>query len=179
MVSPRETLAACVHERRPRGPGASRRPAPARAVGRSRAFTLIELLVVLAILALLLTIAAPRYIHHVDRAREATLRASLKVMREAIDKFYGDQGRWPESLDELVARDYLKAVPLDPITDRTDTWVPSTEAEVAAAAAATVKSVVVASSGSAGEAPRAEIGVADIHSGAPGNGENGTPYQEW
>ncbi len=140
-----------------------------------RGFTLIELLVVLAILALLLTIAAPRYIQHIERAREATLRSSLKVMREAIDKFQGDQGRFPGSLDELVQRSYLKAVPVDPITDRRDTWVVLTEAEVPALAPAPE------ARGGSTSRPRTTSanGVADVHSGAPGNGTDGTAFQDW
>ncbi len=142
-----------------------------------RGFTLIELLVVLAILALLLTIATPRYIQHVERAREATLRSSLKVMREAIDKFAGDQGRLPASLDELVQRNYLKAIPIDPITEKRDTWMPLTETDLLASAAAdgTSPPSDQAATGAARPAP----GLADIRSGAPGKGEDGTPYQQW
>lgn len=143
---------------------------------RWRGFTLIELLVVLAILALLLTIAAPRYVHHVERARDATLRSSLKVMREAIDKFQGDQGRFPATLDELVERNYIKAVPIDPITDRRDTWVVLTEAELPPPTPSGV-------AGSAGASPRTRSqplsGVADVRSGAPGKGDDGTAYQDW
>lgn len=146
-----------------------------------RGFTLIELLVVLAILALLLTIAAPRYIDHVERARETTLRSTLKVMREAIDKFSGDQGRYPASLDELVTRNYLRAVPIDPITEKRDTWVVMTEAEVQAAApaASSLPPANAGGGGSAGNGARAAPGIADVHSGAPGNGEDGTPYGDW
>jgi prepilin-type N-terminal cleavage/methylation domain-containing protein len=150
----------------------------ARRAGGStgRGFTLIELLVVLAVLALLLTIAAPRYVRHVERAREATLRSSLKVMRESIDKFYGDRGRWPASLEELVALEYLKGVPVDPITEKNDTWIVLSEAEMASA------QQVRSSGGTAAPADRnAKVapGVADVHSGAEGNGEDGRPYQEW
>ena len=141
---------------------------------RRGAFTLIELLVVLAILALLLTIAAPRYIRQVEHAREATLRSSLKVMREAIDKFQGDQGRFPESLDELVARSYLKSIPIDPITQRRDTWVSLTEADLIATAAAASG----ASTATSTTRPAA-AGLADVRSGASGNGVDGTPYQDW
>jgi prepilin-type N-terminal cleavage/methylation domain-containing protein len=140
----------------------------------ARGFTLIELLVVLAILALLLTIATPRYIQHVERAREATLRSSLKVMREAIDKFQGDQGRLPASLDELVSRSYLKAIPVDPITDRRDSWVVLGEAEVLAA------NPSAGNSSAAGASNRASApGIADVRSGAPGKGDDGTAFADW
>lgn len=89
---------------------------------RRRGFTLIELLVVMSIIATLLTIALPRYFQHLDRAREVALKESLAVMRDAIDKFHGDSGRYPESLDELVQRRYLRRVPPDPITERMDSW---------------------------------------------------------
>jgi len=90
---------------------------------RCRGFTLIELMVVMAIVATLLTIAAPRYFEHLDRAREATLRQTLVVTRDAIDRFHADHDRYPRSLDELVERRYLRRVPVDPITERSDTWV--------------------------------------------------------
>lgn len=86
-------------------------------------FTLIELLVVLAIIAVLLTIAVPRYFHSVDRSKDVVLIENLRVVRETIDKFYGDTGRYPESLEELVERKYLRSLPRDPVTDRDDSWV--------------------------------------------------------
>ena len=91
-------------------------------VGR-RGFTLIELLVVLAIIGGLVALAAPRYLHRVDLAKETVLAADLATMREAVDKFFGDTGRYPASLDELVARRYLRKIPPDPITERADSWV--------------------------------------------------------
>jgi general secretion pathway protein G len=88
-----------------------------------RGFTLIELIVVMAIVALLVSIAAPRYFASIDRARENTLRSSLAVMRHAIDQFAADRGRYPESLEELVSTKYLRAVPEDPLTGKRDSWV--------------------------------------------------------
>lgn len=119
-------------------------------------FTLIELLVVLAIVAALLAIAAPRYFTSLDRAREAALRETLFVMRDAIDKYHGDTGRYPDQLDELVSKRYLRKLPPDPITESTDTWV-----------------VVLPPPGAAGGQ------VYDIRSGAPGMGADGTPYADW
>lgn len=87
------------------------------------AFTLIELLVVLAIVAVLLTIAVPRYFSSVDRAKETVLVENLRTTRDAIDKFFSDTGRYPNALDELVQRSYLRTVPHDPVTDSADTWV--------------------------------------------------------
>lgn len=116
---------------------------------------MIELLVVLAVVAVLAAVAAPRYVQQVERAREVALRESLFRMREAIDHFHADQARYPDTLQDLVARRYLRAVPVDPVTDRTDSWV-----------------LVPAR-------PPAVGAMADIRSGAPGASMEGTPYALW
>ena len=118
-------------------------------------FTLIELLVVMAIIATLLTIAVPRYNGSVDRAKEATLRQSLATMRDAIDKHFGDTGRYPETLEDLATKKYIRAVPADPITGNKESWVivPPPEGQGA--------------------------GVFDLRSGAPGTGSDGTEYAKW
>lgn len=90
---------------------------------RPLGFTLIELIVVMAIVALLVSIAAPRYFRSVDRAREHTLRTSLAVMRDAIDQHLADKSRYPDSLQELADKRYLREVPEDPLTGRRDSWV--------------------------------------------------------
>jgi general secretion pathway protein G len=125
---------------------------------RSRAsiagFTLIELLVVMAIIATLAAVAAPRYFQSLDKAKETALKADLKVMREAIGQFYEDNGKWPSALDELVKARYLREIPVDPITNEVDSWVPMRS--------------------SAG-AP----GVMDVKSGAQGLARDGTKYEDW
>lgn len=120
-----------------------------------RAFTLIELLVVLAIVALLATLALPRYFQSIDTAKETILADNLRLTRETIDKFYGDTGRYPESLDELVEKKYLRAPPFDPLTDSATTWV-----------------IVPPDDGAKGN-------VYSIKSSAPGNGRNGKPFTDW
>ncbi|MDH0649933.1 type II secretion system GspH family protein [Pseudomonas sp. GD03858] len=121
----------------------------------SKGFTLIELLVVMAIIATLMTIAMPKYFNSLEASREATLRQSLAVLREALDHYYGDTGRYPESLEQLVEQRYLRNTPLDPITERRDAWqlLPPPE-------------------GVAG-------GVADIKSGATGRARDGSLYAQW
>lgn len=122
---------------------------------RSAAFTLIELLVVMAIIAILLTLAVPRYFGSIERSKEAVLKQNLATLRDTIDKFHGDLGRYPDSLDELVAKKYLRNVPLDPLTESAATWV-------------TVMP----------EDPGKGM-VYDVKSGAQGKASDGTSYDEW
>lgn len=90
---------------------------------RSKGFTLIELLVVMTIVALLASIVAPRYFASLQRSKETALRTSLNVMRDAIDQYAADRGRYPESLDELAQARYIRGVPEDPLTQSSETWV--------------------------------------------------------
>jgi general secretion pathway protein G len=120
-----------------------------------RGFTLVELLVVLAIIATLLSLAAPRYFQHVERAREAVLKENLATLRDALDQYHADKGEWPPNLSTLAEARYLRKMPVDPLTERTDTW-----REVPAQ----------------GEG---EHGVSDVKSGANGNAVNGTAYADW
>lgn len=124
---------------------------------KRKGFTLIELIVVLAIIALLVSVVAPRYIRSVDNAREATLRTSLNVMRDAIDKYVGDKGAYPGSLGTLVELGYIRQLPVDPITGRNDSWQ-------------TLPPPVDDALGG---------GVGDVRSGAAGVGQDGTPYNRW
>jgi len=119
-------------------------------------FTLIELIVVMAIIATLLTIAVPRYIASVDRSKEAALRQTLTVTREAIDKYHEDTGRYPENLEQLVVRRYLRKAPFDPVTDSAATWVLVPPPEQPGAP-----------------------GVFDVKSGAPGPAIDGTAFNQW
>jgi general secretion pathway protein G len=91
--------------------------------GRQSAFTMIEMLIVMAIIALLLTLSLPKYFQGVDRSKEAVLMENLRSTRDVIDKFYSDNGRYPEALSELVEKKYLRALPVDPVTGSTLTWI--------------------------------------------------------
>jgi general secretion pathway protein G len=89
---------------------------------RRRGFTLIELVIVMATIALLLTLAVPRYFQTIENGKASVQRQNIATIRDAIDKFHGDQGRFPETLDELVRERYLRAIPVDPYTEASD-WV--------------------------------------------------------
>ena len=128
------------------------------ATGKSfnRGFTLIELLVVMTIIATLLSIAAPRYLRSVDDARESALKSNLAQMREAIDHFHADRGTYPQALSDLVEKRYLRAIPVDPITESAQTWqlLPAPGSEDTGA-------------------------VYDVRSGAPGTSRLGDAYANW
>jgi general secretion pathway protein G len=87
-----------------------------------RGFTLIEMMVVITLIGLLLTLAVPRYFASIDRGKRTVQQQNLQTIRDAIDKFYGDRSRFPESLDELVATRYLRSMPVDPVTGKSD-WI--------------------------------------------------------
>ena len=127
----------------------------ARTGMRNRGFTLIEVMAVITITALLLALVAPRYFGQVDASKDAALRENLRLTRTVIGQFYGDIGRYPNSLTELVEKRYLRSLPMDPITASTDTW-----------------RIEPVPEGFEGQ-------VYDLHSGAPGNARNGTPYAAW
>ena len=133
---------------------------------RVRGFTLLELMLVMAIIALLLTIAAPRYFRSLDRARETSLKANLGVLRDSLDKYYEDQGHYPRKLQDLVDQRYLRAIPVDPVTDSDTTWVLVMQDPPAGAATDLPE----------GSAPE---GIADIHSGAEGTAKDGSAYSAW
>jgi general secretion pathway protein G len=119
-----------------------------------RAFTLIELLVVLAIIATLLTIVVPRYFGQADKAKETVLHENLAALRDSIDHFRADQGRYPQSLDELVQKRYLRDIPLDPVSQSRTTWTVEPPAD-------------------------GTPGVYNVRSGAKGKGKDGTDYSSW
>ena len=128
---------------------------PSQCRTRPWGFTLIELLVVMAIIATLLALVAPRYFGSVTTAKENVLRSNLAQTREAIQRYQADKGRYPADLEALVSERYLRAMPLDPITDSTATWiiVPPQDPK--------------------------QSGTSDVKSGAPGEASDGTPYESW
>ena len=120
-----------------------------------RGFTLIELLVVMAIIGLLLSLSVPRYFKHIDKAKESVLKQDLAIMRDGIEKYVGDTGMYPDSLKEMVAKKYLRKIPVDPITESVNTWV-----------------IVAPESKDMGN-------VFDVKSGARGKATDGSDYASW
>ena len=120
-----------------------------------KGFTLIELIVVMLIIAMLASLAVPRYFGSVQKSKDAVLKENLTLLRDALDKYYGDNDKYPAMLDDLVSRKYLRSIPRDPITESTSTWVttPPDDPE--------------------------QGGVFDVHSGADGKAADGSPYKEW
>lgn len=120
-----------------------------------KGFTLIELLVVLAIVATLLTLVAPKYFNQIEASKEVVLLDNLHATRDIINKFYSDLGRYPESLDELVEKNYLRSLPYDPIADSKTSW-----------------QIIVVPTGYKGN-------VFDLKSGAVGVSRKGESYDQW
>lgn len=109
----------------------------------------------MTVIALLMSIVVPRYFHHVSKAEETVLKEDLTLMREALDKYHADTGRYPDALDDLVSKKYLRRVPVDPITQSNSSW----------------RSIPPASD--------QRGAIFDVKSGAPGASLDGSPYADW
>jgi general secretion pathway protein G len=120
----------------------------------------MELMIVMIIIGILAAVAIPKYLQTVNRANEAVLKEDLHVMRQAIDSYTVDKQKAPQSLDDLVEAGYLKVIPKDPITKRTDSWI--------AAQDDTLMSL-----------DQTQPGINDVHSGAQATSSEGTPYSTW
>ena len=123
-----------------------------------RGFTLIEMLLVLMLIALLATLVTPVVTGGIARARESTLRADLYALRKAIDDYYADNGSYPQELDELVTKRYLRRIPPDPVTETRDTWVLVRAEEDKAAKGG---------------------GILDVRSGSPEQARDGSHFKDW
>jgi general secretion pathway protein G len=123
-------------------------------------FTLMELMIVMAIIGVLMMVAVPSFVGAVREAREAAFKEDLHVMREAIDSYTMDKQKAPQSLDDLIQDGYLKAIPVDPFTRSTDTWVTD-------------------SSDSMYSLDQTDPGIDNVHSGSQEVGSDGQPYSSW
>jgi general secretion pathway protein G len=132
-----------------------------RLVGRQdQGWTLIELLVVVTLIMLLASMTLVQYRNSITSAKEATLKSDLLLMRDAIDQYYADKGKYPESLQTLVTESYLRAIPRDPFTNSSDSWTTTT----------------------ADPQPgqlSSQTGIYDVKSGSDLNGTDGTRYADW
>ncbi|MGD0860558.1 MAG: prepilin-type N-terminal cleavage/methylation domain-containing protein [Terracidiphilus sp.] len=127
---------------------------------RDAGFTLIELMIVMAIIGVLVVVAVPSYIGALRHAREAVLKEDLQVLRTAIDSYTMDKQKAPQALDDLVQEGYLRAIPEDPMTRSTSTWVTD-------------------SSDALHSLDQTEPGIDDVHSGSQDMGSDGQPYSAW
>jgi general secretion pathway protein G len=137
-----------------------------------RGFTLLELIIVVAMIGVLASIAMPALKDMPRRAKEAVLKTNLHSIRETLDMYYGDKGRYPTSLEELVEAKYFREIPFDPFTKSNTSWVVVLEDELEEG-----------SEEEPGPPPGpdepAGPGILDVRSGAPGVSLDGTPYAEW
>jgi general secretion pathway protein G len=127
---------------------------------RDEGWTLIELFVVISLVLILATMAMNQYRNTVLHAKEAALKSDLFLMRDAIDQYYADKGRYPDSLHTLVSESYIRAVPQDPFTRSSDTWT-------------TTAADPEPGSGSA------SAGIYDVKSGAQEVAQDGSRYSDW
>ncbi len=123
----------------------------------AKGFTLIELIVVMAIVALLTSIVAPRYFGGLQKSKETALRTSLNTMRDAIDHYVADKGRYPDTLEQLAEARYIREIPEDPLSGQRDQWV------------------LIAPPPDAQDPGN----LYDVRSGAAGRGSDGRLYADW
>lgn len=132
-------------------------PRPSRRTGE-RGFTLLEMLIVVALVGIMASLAVVQFKHTPQKAKEAVLKEDLYILRDIIDQYFTDKGKYPSTLQDLVDAGYIRKIPVDPITGSSESWqienVPAEEGEDAG-------------------------GIYDVHSGAPGAGLDGTNYSEW
>ena len=125
-----------------------------------RGFTLIELLIVVAIIGILAGLATVQLRQTPRRAKEATLKEDLFVLRDVIDQYFADKGAYPASLQTLVDEHYVRKIPVDPITGSDQTWVEE-------------------QSDLADEDVEAVGGIVDVRSGSTETALDGSRYSDW
>ena len=133
---------------------------PGKSRSGERGFTLLELMIVMVVIGLLAAIAIPSYTRNIRAANEAVLKEDLYTMRRAIDSYTVDKQKAPQTLDDLVQAGYLKSMPIDPMTKRSDTWMPVQEDTVMTL-------------------DQSDGGINDVHSGSQLSASDGTSYSTW
>jgi general secretion pathway protein G len=161
-------------------------PAPDRLPANNRGFTLIELMIVVSIIGILAALAVPNYQWGIIKAKEAVLREDLYNLRSTIDQFYADQGKYPDSLEDLKAKNYLHGIPKDPFANKDtapeDSWVtePPPAAAASASSGSSPSSVYDTSTIKPGQILSANQGnVYNVHSNSDLMGTDGKAYKEY
>jgi general secretion pathway protein G len=156
----------------PAAEAAARREGAGPGPRAEQGFTLLEMIIVVAIIGILAAIAMPKLKDMPQRANEVVLKSNLHMLRDVIDQYYGDKGHYPSSLETLVKDGYLRAIPVDPITKRSDTWVLVPEENTPDPSQ---QPAPPSDSAPGDDKP----GISDVHSGSPLLALDGTPYSEW
>lgn len=133
-----------------------------KALKAEKGFTLVEIITVLVLIGILVSIALPIYRTQVLRARESVLKENLWMMREALNQYYHDKGKYPTTLDDLVLTKYLRKVPTDPITKSSEWELIHFEPE-----------------DPEDFDPEIAEGIIDVKSLSDQESTDGTPYNEW
>jgi len=129
---------------------------------KKNGFTLIEMLIVFALIGILVGMGLPQYKYATKRARESVLKENLFQMRTLIDQYYADKGKYPYSLQALVDEKYMRAIPIDPITRSSETWIEMPEI-------LSEEDLIMA----------VEPGISDVLSGSELKSLDGTLYSTW
>ncbi|HKQ97757.1 MAG TPA: type II secretion system protein [Candidatus Polarisedimenticolia bacterium] len=148
-----------------KAPAACRLEVRARKRRAAAGFTLIELLIVVAIIGILATMAVVQLKNTPQRAKEAALKENLYVLRNVIDQYFTDKGKYPDSLQTLVDDGYIRKIPVDPMTESDNTWVEEQ-------APGSEQGADADTGGDSG-------GVGDVHSGSDATALDGSSYSEW
>jgi general secretion pathway protein G len=133
--------------------------APSRRISARRGFTFVEMMVVITIIVILISMAIPIYNRAIIRSKESVLHNNLSTLRTVIDNYSYDKAKAPQTLQDLVTEGYLRAVPIDPMTNSTDWKIDMEDASQSVS--------------------QSEPGIWDVHSTSEQTGLNGVPYAEW